>query len=307
MGLLTVRHVTSYRYAKPVGLGEHRMMLRPRDSHDLRILSTRLAIAPQPAALRWLHDVFENSVAVAAFGEPASELEIESEIEIEHFENGEPNFPIEEYAATYPFSYTAAEAPDLTRSTERHYPDPDHEVDAWAKSFLNPKGPTKTLAMLEAMTGFVQRDGFTYAVREAEGVQSPVETLHMRSGSCRDFALLMMEAARSLGLAARFVSGYLFVPSTGGAANVGGGATHAWVQVYLPGSGWIEFDPTNGIVGNRDLIRVAVVRDPAQAVPVSGTWTGVPADFLEMKVEVSVTAGHPKVAQAQDSPPAAPH
>jgi transglutaminase-like putative cysteine protease len=307
MGLLTVRHVTSYRYARPVVLGEHRMMLRPRDSHDMRILSTRLMITPPPAAVRWLHDVFENSVAVADFNQPASELKIDSEIEIEHFESNEPSCPIEEYAATYPFSYSAADVPDLTRSMERHYPDPVHEVDAWAKTFLNPNGLTKTLAMLEAMTGFVKRDGFTYAAREAEGVQSPVETLHLRSGSCRDFALLMMEAARSLGLAARFISGYLYVPSADRPSNMGSGATHAWVQIYLPGSGWIEFDPTNGIVGNRDLIRVAVVRDPAQAAPVSGIWTGAPGDFLGMTIEVSVTAFRPKVTQDQDSrqPPAA--
>jgi transglutaminase-like putative cysteine protease len=303
MTLLTVRHVTTYRYAKPVVLGEHRLMLRPRDSHDMRILSTRLAIAPQPAAVRWLHDVFENSVAVASFSAPAAELKFESAIGLEHFESSEPSCPIEEYAATYPFSYTAADAPDLTRSTERHYPDAEHQIDNWAKTFLNPNGPTETMAMLEAMTGFVKRDGFTYAAREAEGVQTPVETLQLRSGSCRDFALLMMEAARSLGLAARFVSGYLFVPGVDGAANVGGGATHAWLQVYLPGSGWIEFDPTNGIVGNRDLIRVAVVRDPAQAIPVSGTWTGAPADYLGMTVEVSVTAGRPNPDQAPASPP----
>jgi transglutaminase-like putative cysteine protease len=303
MALLTVRHVTTYRYTKPVVLGEHRMMLRPRDSHDLRILSTRLAIAPQPVAVRWLHDVFENSVAVATFDKPGSELKIESEIEIEHFESSEPDCPIEEYATTYPFSYSANDAPDLTRSTERHYPDPTHQVDTWAKSFLNPNGPTKTLAMLEAMTGFVNRDGFTYASREAEGVQNPVETLEQRSGSCRDFALLMIEAARSLGLAARFVSGYLYVPSADGPTNVGGNATHAWVQIYLPGAGWIEFDPTNGIVGNRDLIRVAVVRDPAQAVPVSGIWTGAPADFQGMTVEVSVTTRAAKPpAQSKGTP-----
>jgi transglutaminase-like putative cysteine protease len=302
MNLLTVRHVTTYRYAKPVVLGEHRLMLRPRDSHDMRILSTRLAIAPQPAAVRWLHDVFENSVALVSFSAPASELKIESEIDLEHFESSEPDCPIEEYAATYPFSYSAAEAPDLTRSTERHYPDPEHQIDGWAKTFLNPKGPTQTLALLQAMTGFVQRDGFTYAARDAEGVQSPVETLRLRSGSCRDFALMMMEAARSLGLAARFVSGYLYVPGINGASNVGGGATHAWVQVYLPGSGWIEFDPTNGIVGNRDLIRVAVVRDPAQAIPVSGNWTGAPADYLGMSVEVSVTAGSPPATRTPARP-----
>ena len=302
MGFLTVRHVTSYRYARPVALGEHRLMLRPRDSHDLRILSTRLAIVPQPAAIRWSYDVFENCVAAVTFVELTSELKIESEIQIEHFDSNEPNCPIEEYAATYPFSYSANDAPDLTRSTELHYPDPNHEVDVWARGFLNSKGATKTLAMLEAMTGFVKRDGFTYAEREAEGVQDPVDTLHLRSGSCRDFALLMMEAARSLGLAARFVSGYLYVPSADGPTNVGGGATHAWVQIYLPGSGWIEFDPTNAMVGTRDLIRVAVVRDPSQAVPVAGTWTGALGDFLGMTVEVNVTTGRKPIAQAPPAP-----
>ena len=129
-------------------------------------------------------------------------------------------------------------------------------------------------------------ESFTYVAREETGTQDPVETLRLGSGSCRDFAVLMMEAVRSLGLAARFVSGYLYVPDDDGGGRVGGGATHAWLQVYLPGAGWVEFDPTNGIVGNRDLIRVAVVRDPRQAVPLSGTWTGFPSDLLGMTVEV---------------------
>ena len=290
MGSLIVRHLTSYRYSKPVMFGPHRMMLRPRDSHDMRILSTNLAITPAPVSIRWLHDVFENSVAVATFGAAAAELKIESEIQLEHFESTEPDYPIEEYATTYPFSYSTEEVADLMRSIERNYPDPDHDVDRWAKSFLNPKGPTQTLALLEAMTGFVKAQEFKYVARDVEGVQSPVDTLKLGSGSCRDFALLMIEAARSLGFAARFISGYLYVPSADQPGNVGGGATHAWVQVYLPGSGWIEFDPTNGIVGNRDLIRVAVVRDPKQAVPVAGSWTGAPEDFVAMKVQVRVTA-----------------
>jgi len=287
MGYLTVRHVTSYRYSKPVTFGEHRMLLRPRDSHDIRVLATRLAITPQPASVRWLHDVFENSVAVASFAEPARELKIESEITIEHFESSEPDCPIEQYAATYPFSYSADEGPDLNRSIERHYRDAGHEVDLWAKSFLNPNGPTQTMTLLEGLTGFVKTQRFSYAARDTEGVQSPADTLHRRSGSCRDFALLMIEAARSLGFAARFVTGYLYMPGADCQDHVGGGATHAWVQIYLPGSGWIEFDPTNGIVGNRGLIRVAVVREPRQAVPVSGSWTGAPADFLGMTVEVN--------------------
>jgi transglutaminase-like putative cysteine protease len=100
----------------------------------------------------------------------------------------------------------------------------------------------------------------------------------------------MMEAARALGLAARFISGYLYSPATDNGGNVGGGATHAWVQIYLPGAGWMEFDPTNGIVGNRDLIRVAVVRDPAQAIPISGSWTGTPSDYLGMTVDVTISS-----------------
>jgi transglutaminase-like putative cysteine protease len=143
--------------------------------------------------------------------------------------------------------------------------------------------------MLAAMTLAINRR-FTYIARDEPGTQDPILTLQLGSGSCRDFALLMMEAVRSLGLAARFVSGYLYVPDKDEPGRVGGGATHAWLEVYLPGAGWMEFDPTNGIVGNRDLIRVAVVRDPRQAVPLSGSWRGNLSDFLGMSVEVSVTA-----------------
>jgi transglutaminase-like putative cysteine protease len=290
MSILTIRHVTTYHYSRPVSLGDHRMMLRPRDSHDLRLLSTRLNIEPQPASLRWLHDVFENSIAIASFAGPAAQLRFESEIELEHFESNQPDCPIEGYAANCPFSYTSSDLLDLNRFVERHYPDPNREVELWARGFLNSGGPTGTLAMLTGMTQAIRRDGFTYLAREAEGVQTPVQTLRLRSGTCRDFALLMIEGVRALGMAARFVSGYLYSPLAGN-GNLGGGATHAWVQVYLPGSGWMEFDPTNGIVGNRDLIRVAVVRDPSQAMTISGSWKGAPTDFLGMWVDVSVRSG----------------
>jgi transglutaminase-like putative cysteine protease len=139
------------------------------------------------------------------------------------------------------------------------------------------------------LTHAIKRN-FTYVARSEMGIQEPAKTLKLGSGSCRDFALLMMEAVRSLGFAARYVSGYLYSPGRDGRGHVGAGSTHAWVRVYLPGAGWVEFDPTNGIVGNRDLIRVAVAREPGQAVPISGTWTGFPADNLGMNVEVHVTA-----------------
>jgi transglutaminase-like putative cysteine protease len=289
MRRLKVTHVTTYEYAKAVKFGEHRMMFRPRDSHDLRILSTRLAITPQPAAIRWLHDVHGNSVAVATFETEAAELKFESEIRIQHFESQEPDCPIEEFARTYPFAYAADEIPDLARLIELQCADPEHMVDAWAKRFIGANGPTETWPLLTAMTTAIRSD-FTYQAREEEGVQSPAETLEKRSGSCRDFAVLLMEAVRALGFAARFITGYLYAPAADGTENVGGGATHAWTQIYLPGAGWIEFDPTNGIVGNRDLIRVAVARDPSHAAPLKGSWIGAREDFRGMKVSVEVTA-----------------
>jgi transglutaminase-like putative cysteine protease len=207
------------------------------------------------------------------------------------------DFRIEDYARTYPFSYGMEEMPDLARSIERHYPDPGRAVDRWARRFLRRDGCTDTLEMLAAMTHAIKRE-LTYVPRHERGVQEPAATLALGSGTCRDFAVLMMEAARSLGLAARFVSGYLYSPGRdGAAAHVGGGSTHAWARVYLPGAGWVEFDPTNGIVGNRDLIRVAVARDPAQALPLHGTWTGFPSDSLGMTVEVSVTSAEPAAAR----------
>lgn len=301
MLLLTVHHVTTYRYKQPVSFGEHRMMFRPRDSYDQRLLEARLEITPQPASLRWVHDVFGNCVAVARFAGRSRELRFETTIRLDHSAEMELNFQLADYARTYPFSYGAEEMPDLLRSIERHAPDPEHEVDRWAREFVRGDGPTSTRDLLTAITLAIKQ-GFTYVAREEKGVQDPTRTLKLRSGSCRDFALLMMEAVRSLGLAARFVSGYLYSPA--GEGRVGSGATHAWVQVYLPGAGWIEFDPTNGIVGNRDLIRVAVVRDPRQAVPLAGTWTGFPADCLGMTVEVTVTAF--QTGPQQTAAPAAP-
>ena len=118
-------------------------------------------------------------------------------------------------------------------------------------------------------------------------MQTPEETLLSQQGSCRDFAVLMMEGARSLGIAARFVSGYIFTPNSSGL--VGGGATHAWMQAYLPGAGWIDFDPTNSIVGNRNLIRVAVAWAPEQVLPLWGTYEGPPGAFLGMDVTVTVS------------------
>jgi transglutaminase-like putative cysteine protease len=288
MKLLKVRHVTTYRYKQPVSFGEHRMMLRPRDSYDQRLLEARLHIDPEPSALNWMHDPFGNCVAIARFSGRADKLVFDSTIRLDHERNNALEFQVDDYALDYPFSYSSEEAPDLSRCIERQYLDRDREVDCWAHQFLRERGPTGTRELLAAMTQAIHQR-FTYAGREAAGTQDPTVTLRLGSGSCRDFALLMMEAVRSLGLAARFVSGYLVPSGRVDRKRLGGEATHAWCEVYLPGAGWVEYDPTNGLIGNEDLIRVAVVRDPRQAVPVAGTWTGFPSDFIDMTIDIAVT------------------
>jgi transglutaminase-like putative cysteine protease len=304
MTVLAVRHVTTYRYKRPVSFGEHRIMFRPRDSYDQRLIEARIDIDPAPSSIRWIHDVFGNCVAIASFSKIASELRFESNIRLDHTPWNAPHFQTEEYARTYPFAYGAEELPDLTRSIERQYLDPDHQIRRWVQRFLRKGHPTETGELLMTLT-YAIKEGFTYARRSESGIQDPVTTLTLGRGSCRDFALLMIEAVRALGLAARFVSGYIYIPSHDGSGHVGGGSTHAWCQVYLPGAGWVEFDPTNGIIGNRDLIRIAVARDPRQAVPLSGAWTGSPADHLGMTVEVSVTSA-PTIESEASSRTAAP-
>ena len=286
MPTVSINHVTRYRYRRDVAFGGHRILVRPRESYDQRVLSASLAIDPAPLSLRWLQDVFGNAVAIATFDRRASELEIRGSAEVEHLPLHEDDIQIEPYAAAYPFTYSAEDMPDLLRSIERDWPDRDRVVDDWAMSFVDTGHPNGTLALLKRMTEAIRRD-FDYQPRETKGIQPPITTLDLRSGTCRDYAVLMMEAVRSLGFAARFVSGYLYQPDNEH-ARVGGHSTHAWVRVFLPGSGWVEFDPTNGIVGNRGLIRVAVARDPAQATPLSGTWRGIKGSQVDMQVDVRI-------------------
>jgi transglutaminase-like putative cysteine protease len=290
LSILRVTHRSEYRYRHPVVLGPHRLMCRPRDSHDLRLLDTGITITPQPSALRWMHDVFGNSVAIATFSEPAAELLFESSFRAEHFPLPERTLIIDDYAATLPLSYSASDDVDLGASKARHYPDPEHKLDAWVKSLLDKTQGGGTLDVLMAMIAAIKSE-FTYQRREEVGVQTPVETLELKSGSCRDFAVFMMDAVRFLGLAAQFVSGYLYDEALidAGGGLVGGGATHAWIQVYLPGVGWVEFDPTNALVGGRNLIRVAVAREAVQAAPLVGSFTGAADDFLALNVTVEVT------------------
>ncbi|MDB5420076.1 MAG: transglutaminase domain protein [Brevundimonas sp.] len=291
MPILSIRHVTRYHYRQPVGFGEHRMMLRPRESYDQRVLESRLVISPEPGDLHYVQDVFGNCVGVARFPSRARELVFDSAVRLDHRPAPLATDAEEEIDAsrvTYPFPYGAEDMPDLRASIEPLYPDDHRELTRWAQRFIRHGAPTKVLGLLSDMTHAIRQE-FRYTTRLHGAPQTPLQTLQLGAGSCRDFAVLMIEAARSLGLAARFVSGYIYSPKSGGdARRVGGGHTHAWARVYLPSCGWVEFDPTNGIVGNTDLIRVAVARDPRQATPLYGSWSGPSSYYRGMEVEVSV-------------------
>jgi transglutaminase-like putative cysteine protease len=282
-------HTTVYKYRQPVTFGEHRVMFRPRDSHDLRVLATDLQVSPA-SQVRMIQDPHSNSVALVQPDGPASELEIVCRFTIEHAHTNNEELPLAPSAEVFPFAYSVEERFDLEQYLRPHYDDPGGHLTAWARQFLRTDGLTGTRELLFRMNQFI-RDNFSYAARDEEGTQAPQETLKRSTGSCRDFALLMMEAVRRLGVATRFVSGYLYDPALDGGdadATVGAGATHAWLQAYLPGAGWVPFDPTNNLTGGNQLIRVGVARDPSQAAPISGSWYGEAGDSLGMTVNVAV-------------------
>ncbi|MBX3621211.1 MAG: transglutaminase family protein [Rhizobacter sp.] len=286
-----ITHTTTYRYAKPVTFGEHRVMFRPRDSHDLRVLATDLVVTPQ-AQVRMIQDPYSNSVALVQPEGEACELKIVCSFTIEHAHSNNLELPLAPAAEFFPFAYSVDERFDLEHYLRPHHDDPQGKLTAWARQFIRTDGPTGTRDLLVQMNQHI-RDNFTYAARDEEGTQTPLQTLDKHTGSCRDFALLMMEAARRLGVATRFVSGYLYDPSlddntTGDPNLTGAGSTHAWLQAYLPGAGWVPFDPTNNLLGGYHLVRVGVVRDPKQAAPISGSWFGEPAAYLGMTVDVRV-------------------
>jgi transglutaminase-like putative cysteine protease len=283
-------HRTEYRFNKPVGFGQHRLLFRPRDGHDMRVLATDLEVEPTAERVDLLHDVYGNSIAHVRPRGPAERLVITTSFTVDHLGSGSFGLSTDVESAWMPPAYDRAEILALQPFLIPSYADPGHVLRAWAQPFADAAaGPRETVA---AMTQAI-RDSFEYRARDEEGVQAPQQTLQLRSGSCRDFATLMIDALRHLGTAARFVSGYLYVPvmpGGGPATNVGGGATHAWVQCYLPDCGWFPADPTNNLIGGHDLIRVAVGREAAEVMPLVGAWYGEKSDFAGLTVNVSVTA-----------------
>jgi transglutaminase-like putative cysteine protease len=262
-------------------------MLRPRESRDLRLISSDLTVTPA-AAVTWAHDVFGNAVATATFQTMSTHVVIDSAAVLELDAAAWPVFDIAPSAISFPFRYSDDEWADLGPLAIPQYPDEAMRLRSWAHRFMI-SNPTDTLAFLKDLNHAVA-ETIRYQSREAEGTQSPTETLDRGWGSCRDFAALFAEAARSLGFGARLVSGYLYNRDQQGVGSKDGGSTHAWAEIYVPGAGWITFDPTNRSVGGFNLIPVAVVRDIRRAIPVSGMFFGSTGAFAEMSVEVRVTS-----------------
>jgi transglutaminase-like putative cysteine protease len=287
---LEIHHRTTYRYRRPVSLGPHRMMLRPRESRDLRLVSSAMTVTPA-AQVTWAHDVLGNSVATATFQGSTDSLVVDSVAELELTGSAWPIFDIAASAIVYPFRYSDDEWTDLGALTIQQYPDPSGRLAQWARGFVR-GDRTDTLSLLKDLSLGVSA-WIGYQSREDEGTQSPIETLDRGWGSCRDFAVLFVGAARALGFGARIVSGYLFNPDRSLTGSTDAGSTHAWGEVFVSGAGWISFDPTNRSVGGANLIPVAVARDIRQAMPVSGSFVGAGDAFGGMTVDVDVTSGAP--------------
>ena len=282
-----LRHTSTYRYAAPVNFGPHRIMFRPRASHDLRVLASDLDVSPE-SEIRLIQDVHSNSIAIVQPRQAADTLRIDCSFTIEHAGTLNLELPIDDRAVRYPFCYSADDWVDLEAYVRPGSDDPEGKVESFARQFVTPGKFTKDL--LVDMTRHL-RDRLVYQARISEGTQHPADTLSWGTGTCRDFAWLMIESVRRLGFAARFVSGYLYDPLLDGLTDggmTGSGATHAWLQVYLPGAGWVPFDPTNTLFGGTQLIRVAVAREPRQAIPILGTWNGYGNRYLGLEAHIVV-------------------
>ncbi len=283
MRRIKIDHVTEYVFPSVVTLLPHRLLLRPRENHNVRIETSVLDITPAHT-LQWKCDVLDNSVALISFGEPANRLRVGSSVVIQHYEENPFDFLVDEYAVLHPFGYAEAERAELAAFLQSVYPTDQAALQGWLDG-LGLAQPQETFALLDRINREIA-SRFVYQMREAPGVQPPSVTLASNTGSCRDFAALFMEACRCLGLASRFVSGYLFAPAT----EAGNASTHAWAEVYLPGAGWKGFDPTIGEVTSNKHIAVAVARHPETVPPVAGSFLGPAGQQPLLQVAVQVSA-----------------
>jgi transglutaminase-like putative cysteine protease len=282
MKRIRIIHQTEYHYRAPVKFGPHRALLRPREGHDVHIESALLEIEPK-ADVRWLRDIYGNSVAVLTFAEPGQKLRVFSELNVDHYDDNPIDFLIEPSASSYPFQYASNEQLELVLYRLPSYPYDGPVLRDWLLELYSPGKLIGTFELLNKLNTHIY-ESFRYAGREEPGVQLPCQTLAWGTGSCRDYAVLMMETARHWGFGARFVTGYI---QMGEGQH---GATHAWTEIYLPGAGWCGFDPTNNKLVGFEHVSVAVASEHQKASPLSGTWEGPPDAFDRMEVSVQVVS-----------------
>lgn len=282
---VSIVHVTSYRYDRPVLPGPHRLMLRPRETRELRLTSFDLDVSSADR-IDWSQDVAGNAIASVTFKAPSETISIRAQMTVELSAPVWPVFPIAAAAINYPFTYSADDWTDLGALAVPQYADAERRLSNWVEGFVMAR-PTDTLSLLKDLGNGVAAS-ISYQSRESEGTQGPLETLDRGSGSCRDFAVLFAEAARTLGFGARLVSGYLYNPTGDQLGSGTAGSTHAWVDVFVPGAGWISFDPTNRAIGSANLIPVAVARNIWQILPVTGSYHGPETGPPVMDVTVTV-------------------
>jgi len=282
MKLIRIIHSTEYYYRVPVTFGPHRAMLRPREGHDLHIVASRLEIEPH-GSVRWLRDIYGNSIAVITFDEPAKKLRVYSEVDVDLFEDAAVDCLVDPAAQHYPFQYAAQEQVEIVTYRLPSYPHDGPAVQAWLLDLYKPGQLVNTLDLLGQLNTRIF-DSFQYNAREEHGVQLPCQTLAWQSGTCRDYAVFMMEAARHWGFASRFVTGYIQM------AEGQHGATHAWTEIYLPGAGWRGYDPTNNKLAGPEHVSVGVAREQDKALPLAGSWAGPGDAFERMDVSVQVVA-----------------
>ncbi|MEP7246265.1 MAG: transglutaminase family protein [Gammaproteobacteria bacterium] len=292
MQRLRILHTTRYVYSRPVEFTRHRLVIRPREGHDLRIESMQLRIEPEHA-LTWARDVFGNSIALVDFGGPALVLEIVNDVVVERFLPFPARILHTPMRVPYPVIYDPFESTMIAAYLERSFPEDVSAITTWLGENLrvdaaDAEGTVLSLCVLV-------NSKIKYMRRQEKGVQTPAQTAQLGSGSCRDMATLMMDAARSLGLAARFASGYIH----GIASLAGHASTHAWTEVYLPDLGWRGFDPTLGTTISLRHVVAGVSNHPRGVMPITGGFIGKRVDFKELDV-------HVKTEELPDSPNAPP-
>lgn len=296
MKRIRIIHNTEYHYNEPVTFGPHRAMVRPREGHDLHIVSSKLEIEPA-AEVRWLRDIYGNSIAIVNFLEPASKLRFYSEVEVDLYDDYGLSCSIDPIGQSYPFQYSADEQVELFPFRLPSYPADGAVIHEWLSSLYQPGQLLNTADLLITLNTRIY-ESFQYMHRDEPGVQLPCDTIRLGTGSCRDYAVLMMEAARHWGLAARFVTGYIQM----GAEQHG--STHAWTEIYLPGAGWRGFDPTNNKLAGAEHVSVGVAREQDKASALAGFWSGPSNAFNHMEVNVQVFDVNELAAAAVSTEPA---